>query len=85
MNFNRRKNPDRPKSVGEFSCVLKLTVPQLVVKAFLGKQTVMVAHFHNVAVLHNKNQVGTSDGGKTVGNDEGGLALHQLPEGIVDL
>ena len=56
----------------------------MVESAFLQKG-VVIAHFHDLSVLHDKNEVGISNGGKAVSHDEGGLALHQLFKGIADL
>ena len=55
----------------------KSTGIQLVILAFLLHQGVVVASFQNMAVFHDHNQIGILNGGKTVGNDKDGAAVHQ--------
>ena len=45
----------------------------------------MLAALYNPAVLHHKDTIGTADGGKAVGNDKAGPALHQSIKCILNL
>ena len=56
----------------------------MVESAFLQKG-IVIAHFHDVAVLHHEDEIGIFDGGKAVRHDEGGLAFHQLFKSVADL
>ena len=58
----------------------------------MGVETVRIADERIVgtagdeaAVLHHVDGVGVADGGKTVGDDDGGAALHEAVEGELDL
>ena len=44
----------------------------------------MGALLHNVAVPHHKDEVGVPDGGKAVGDDKAGTALHQAVHSSLD-
>lgn len=44
----------------------------------LGKKLVVIAFFHNAALVHIHDAVGIFDGGKSVGDDEGGSVFQKL-------
>ncbi len=44
----------------------------------LGKKFVVIALFHNAALVHIHDAVGIFDGGKPVGDDEGGSVFQKL-------
>ena len=44
----------------------------------------MRALLDNVTVIHDKDQVCITDGGKTVRDDEAGTAAHQVVHGLLD-
>ena len=44
----------------------------------LGKKLVVIALFHNAALVHIHDAVGIFDGGKSVGDDEGGSVFQKL-------
>ena len=51
---------------------------QVVVFTVLGKKLVVIALFHNAALIHIHDAVGIFDGGKSVGDDEGGSVFQKL-------
>ena len=63
---------------------LELAVVELGVEAACRQQLVVIALLHDVAVLHHKDDVGLPDGGKAVGHDEAGAALHHAGKGFLD-
>ena len=62
----------------------ELAVVELGVEAACSQQLVVIALLHDVAVLHHKDDVCLSDGGKAVGYDEAGAALHHAGKGFLD-
>src|ERR1700722_9215759 len=44
----------------------------------------VIAALHNTAVVDHENNVGAPDGGKTVGDHDGGLAFHQTIQSLED-
>ena len=51
---------------------------QVVVFTVLGKKFVVIALFHNAALVHIHDAVDIFDGGKPVGDDEGGSVFQKL-------
>lgn len=45
----------------------------------------MIALLDNISVFHNQDQICISNGGKPMGNDKAGSALHQVIHGLLDL
>ena len=45
----------------------------------------MCSLLHDLAALHNKNAVGTLNGGKTVCYNKGGAPLHHFGKGTLNL
>ena len=64
--------------------MLELTVIQGVVETVLLQQFIVRALFDDVSVPHNKDHVRLLDGGKAVGDDEGGTALHHFYESALN-
>jgi len=69
-------------------CVLffyiKLTLIKLIVEAFLFHKGFVISAFDHVSVLHDKDQVGVADSGKTMRDDKAGSSLCQLIHGSLD-
>ena len=65
-----------------FEVVLFLV--KLAVAAVQGKQRVVRAALHDLAVLEDENLLGASDRGETVGDDEGGPAAAQGFQPVLD-
>ena len=63
----------------------ELTVIKVSIKSALSQQGLVVALFDDVSVFHYKDDIGTLDGGKSVGYDEAGAAFHHFGECILDL
>ena len=61
-----------------------MAVVELGVEAALRQQGVVVALLHDVAVLHDEDDVGLADGGQAVGHDEARAALHHPGKGRLD-
>ena len=65
--------------------VLKLRSVELGVETVLGDQLLVISLLNDLAVAHNEDAIGVLDRVKTVSNDKGGSALHQLGKRAVDL
>ena len=61
-----------------------LFVVELFVAAVVCEEFVMRAALDDFAVLEDENLVGTPDGGQAMGDDEGGAALAQRRESVLD-
>ena len=64
--------------------VLELAVVQVGIEAACLHELVVGALLHDVAVPHDKDQVGVLDGGQAVCDDKAGAALHQTVHGGLD-
>ena len=53
----------------------RLKCVQLVVPPLSGHESVVAAPLHNLSILHHQDQIGSLDGGKAVGDDNGGPPL----------
>ena len=61
-----------------------LHVPQLVVFAFLGKQFLMGAALHDLAVIHHQDHVTVTDSGQAVSNDQHGTIRKLVIDHVED-
>ena len=57
---------------------IKSTGVQLVIGALFGNQFFMAAAFNDASVVKYHNYIGVLDGGKSVGDDEGGSVFQKL-------
>ena len=55
-----------------------------VVEALFGHQLVVRGHLDDLAAVDHHDPGGVADGGQPVGDGEAGLALHQLPQALLD-
>ncbi len=76
MSWGRRKWGERKKLI--------LHRIQALVEAVHGDQLRVSAHFADGLVLQHHDLVGVADGGEAVGDDDGGAALHQAFQGLLD-
>lgn len=68
-----------------FSFILcELAVVELVVEALFIQELLVVTLLEDVAIFHDEDYVGLTDGGKSVGYDKAGSALHHLIKGFLD-
>ena len=63
---------------------LKLSGIQAVVVTFSLDQIVMFTGFDDLTIFNNQDHVSLTNGGKTVSDHEGGTALHQTLDGVLD-
>ena len=64
--------------MGQRKCFLfELRAEEAGVKAVPGEEVVVPSLFDDLAVADDEDQIGVSDGGKAVGDDEARLAAHQ--------
>ena len=61
-----------------------LHVPQLVVLAFLGKQLIVRAAFHDLAVIHHKDQITVTNSGQAVSYDQHGTICKLIVDHVED-
>lgn len=61
-----------------------LDAGELGVDAFLLEQGVVVAAFDDAALVHDEDLAGVADGGKAVGDDDGGASGQEAFEGLLD-
>ena len=63
----------------------ELVLVESVVDALTRQKLFVIARFHHSAVLHNNDDVGVTDGGKTVCDDQTGAVLHQRYHRLLDV
>ena len=57
--------------------IFKLSIVQLSIEAFLGKQFLMAALFNNISLIHHQDHIRIADRRQAVGDDKAGSVLHQ--------
>ena len=67
-----------------FGELLELGVIKRCVAAIPGHELPMGALLHDIAAVYHQNRIGVLNGGQPVGDDEAGLAPHQLLHGRLD-
>ena len=65
------------------SC-LELHFVEVVVDAFAREEFGVRAHFNNLSFDHGDDDVGFLDGGKAMGDADGGATDHEFFEGLLD-
>ena len=63
---------------------LKLALVQRRVETVGRQQFFMFALLHNIAVLDDQDNIGITDGGQAVSDNEARSALHQVEHGVLD-
>ena len=66
-------------------CLIALKCIQPVVEFLFGHQRVMVADFHNDAVMKYDDPIGDAGGGEAVGNHYAGSSFHQVGDGLLQM
>ena len=61
-----------------------LNAGELGVDAFLLEQGMVVAAFDDAALVHDEDLVGVADGGKAVGDDDGGASGQEALKGLLN-
>src|SRR5690606_10662362 len=77
----------RPRAgtlLGRAEETARLVAPEPGVGAFGGEELVVAALFDDGAPVEDDEAVHAGDGAEAVGDDEGGAALHQAPQGVLD-
>ena len=67
-----------------YHTISELAVIKFGIKAVLLEQGFVVALFDDIAVFHDEDKVGVTDGGEAVGDNETGAAFSQLFESGLD-
>ena len=73
----------RIQEAGCFS-VCKLALIKLCVKTVSFQKFRMISLFNDLAVPHNQNQIGLTDGGEAMCNNKGSSSLHHGVESFLD-
>ena len=68
---------------GSKSC--KLILIQTVIYTFLFQQFFMIAGFHNGTIFHYNDDIGITDCGESVCNDQTGPILHKSYHSLLDM
>ena len=68
-----------------FGLLSKLRIIKRAVKSALLKQLIVCARLGDLSVLNHQNIVSVLNGGKSVGDDKAGSALHQLGHRFLNL
>ena len=79
--------PELTNGTGDFRFSINIAglgLVETVIVAFLCHQFIMAAHLHNLTTVHGYEPVGLSEGGKTVGDGDGGAAKHKVIQGFLD-
>ena len=63
----------------------ELALVELGVEALLPEQAFVGSLLYDMAVTHDENHIRLLDGGKTMGDDEAGSALHHGVKGLLHL
>ncbi len=63
-----------------------LEAVEIAVKAvFFADEFFVISPGDEVSILHDVDHGGVADGGEAVGDDDGGAALHEAVEGLLDV
>jgi len=84
-NGGGRREEVRRRSGRLIGQVLVLTHVEVVVEAFGGEEGVVRAAFDDPAVVDDEELVGLADRAQAVGDDEGGTAVHEAQQPLLDL
>ena len=63
----------------------ELAVIQICIESALCQQFLMITLLDDVPILHDQNDISLTDGGQSVGNDEGGASFHHAVKGLLNL